>query len=140
MKSSSAAVLIATEVASQMADQATGCYGRAELGKLYANGGASLTPVAAAQVLRNEQTVEVPNAGAGSYASFFAALGFSEVKTIETTSSAGDWLLGVRDAATGHWHPAWQHNRYPYHGFSYVMEPGQAFESFAELCEFASWR
>lgn len=130
--------LLPASVAEQMAESATGCVGRSNLGAFYANGGAELTPEAARAAILEGKAVEVPNAGAGSYARFFQALGFSEVRTVETTSSAGDWMLAVRNNLTGCWHPAWQSNRYPRHGFSYNMEEANSFSSYEELVEMAS--
>lgn len=122
-----------------MAEQSTGCYGRSNLGTFFARGGVVLTPEAAAKAIRVEETVEVPSAGAGSYARFFAALGFDEATLVESSSSAGDWFLGVRDAATGLWSPAWQENRYLCSGFRYSMETRHQFASFKELCEHANF-
>lgn len=127
-----------TDAQIHAAEAATGCVGRSNLGTFYVDGGVAILPDAAAKAIRAEKTIEVPNAGAGGYLRFFADLGFDQARTINDSSSAGDWFLGVRDAATGQWHPAWQHNRYPRHGFSYSMEAQNVFSSFEELCEYSS--
>ena len=120
-------------VETALAESATGCYGDAVLGQLYGDRGVLLTAEEAKAAIRAGKSIASPSAGAGSYRRVFSALGFDEVRPVETSSSAGDWFLAVRDEATGCWHPAWQSNRYPHHGFSYSVEAGNLFASFDEL-------
>lgn len=115
------------------AEQATGCAGnRAGLGKYYNNQGSELTAEEAQDELLEGGYVEVPNAGAGSYRRFFEAMLFEDCKAMETTSSAGDWTLAVKDNGT--WYAAWQSNRFPRHGFSYSIDRMCSADSFEELC------
>ncbi len=101
-----------------VSEQATGCYQKGKLRFMDVNGEISVNR-AKLRLLRNDE-VSVPSAGAGSYDEVFKALGFLEVKTIETCSSAGDWTLAVRDKFG--WRLAWQENRYPYNGFRYGID------------------
>lgn len=101
-----------------ISEQATGCYQKGKLKFMDVDGEVSINR-AKLRLLRNDE-VSVPNAGAGSYKEVFEALGFFEVKTIETCSSAGDWTLAIRDKYG--WRLAWQENRYPYYGFRYGID------------------
>lgn len=119
-----------------VAENATGCAeNRHGLGKYYNHHGAELTVDQAAQELTEGGTVEVPNAGAGSYRRFFMSVYFTDCRSMETSSSAGDWTLAVKDG--DFWYVASQSNRYPYHGFSYSVDRDFAAESFEELCRAA---
>ena len=94
------------------AEEATGIVeNKHGVGKFYAHGGRELTVADAAYCIRNDGSVAVPNAGAGSYREVFEALGYQDVKTFETCSSAGDWSFVVLDK--GLWFMAHQDNRYP---------------------------
>ncbi len=105
-----------------VAEQATGIVQRmAGLGTFYAEGGVQLSLEQARADLLVGKPVEVPNAGAGSYRSFFHTLGFRDSKTLETTASSGDWTIAVQDKDC-RWYPATQVNRYPYHGFTYQLD------------------
>lgn len=101
------------------AEQATGCFeSPTGLGKFYDRKGNLLSLVEAQDKLLFGEAVIVPNAGAGSYGKVLAALGYSKVETIESSSSAGDWTLAAFDGM--YWDVFWQSNRYPYHGFEYA--------------------
>lgn len=121
----------------QAAEQATGIReSRSGIGTLYSDGGVELTSEQAYDTLREGHTVEVPNAGAGSYEAVFRTVGFSEAKAVEQSSSAGDWTFGVKDGDEGDWYPAFQTNRHPYYGFAYSVDFGRGgFESFEQLCK-----
>jgi hypothetical protein len=81
------------------------------------------------------KTVELPNAGSGSYTKLFTEYAnFDEVAVLDWTSSAGDWTFGVR-LGDG-WYMAGQNNRYPGHGFSYWVNTDHQFTSFKWL---ATW-
>ena len=95
--------------------------------------GAGISKKQARQNFIEGKEVAVPGAGAGSYIKVFKELGFSEVKEIDTTSSAGDWAFGVKNKAG--WSLASQNNRYPYYGFNYWLGRG-GFDSFEELVEY----
>jgi len=95
-----------------------------------------LTPQEACGWLLEGHPVAVPNAGAGSYAEFFEACGFTEVEVFQNGSSAGDWTFCVRDGPEGAYYAAFQENRYPRHGFEYSVNFDMPFESFAQMCEF----
>ncbi len=119
-----------------IAEQATGIAENSHgLGKFFRHGGDEVTPQKAYDLLREGQSIEVPNAGAGSYGKFFTGVGFSEVRNVENMSSAGDWTHAVKDGAEGDWYPAFQSNRYPYHGFAYSVDFNQPFPSFESMCE-----
>lgn len=114
---------MSTALQKEVAEQATGMSeSPSGLGTFYANGGAALTRKSAIEHLRKGGAIEAPNAGAGSYREAFQRLGFSEVSVFQDGSSAGDWSFMVRDAETGFWHPAWQNNRYPRHGYTYTVD------------------
>ncbi len=119
----------------ELAETATGCAENPSgIGEFYDNRGNELTREQAQDALGNGESVEVPNAGSGSYEAVFKALGFEETKVIEWSSSAGDWTFAVRDEET--WYVAFQNNRYPHHGFSYSRDTFP-FESFEDACDFA---
>lgn len=84
----------------------------------------------AGNLVRRQGTISVPSAGAGSYMEVFRMLGFTEVKEFNTTSSAGDWCLAVKDKDG--WRAAWQTNRYPRYGYQYSVD-GAAYETYEEL-------
>jgi len=100
---------------SQLADQATGCRGCPE-GQLYDSSGNKLTDEEAAELFLDEQLIEAPNAGAGSYRGVMERLGVTVTEVLEQSSSAGDWTL-LTDKGI-----VFQHNRYQYHGFSYALD------------------
>jgi len=103
------------------AEQATGCQQTADdLGQFFDGQGDKLRRDTARASALKGSWIEVPNAGAGSYVEVFNALGCNEVKAIETTSSAGDWMFVVL-TPSGEWAHAWQENRHPYCGFKYLI-------------------
>jgi hypothetical protein len=104
------------------------------IGTIYDNNGDPLTPQQAQAHVRNGKCVELPNTGAGSYAKVFKVLGFKKVEVVCWSSSAGDWSFGVSDG--GKWYPAFQNNRYPWHGFSYSVNMDMPFPTFEDLCKF----
>jgi len=117
----------------KMSEQATGCV---QQGKIvyFKEGGEKITLKQAAELLQNNEVVEVPSAGAGSFREIFTDLGFDEVEVICWSSSAGDWTFGVKNDVG--WFVAIQENRYPYHGFKYsVSDLVLPCETFEQLCE-----
>jgi hypothetical protein len=100
----------------QMAEQATGIPRAPVAFTLYKNGGATVTPEEARALLEAGESVEVPAAGAGSYREFAKLVGLEVADTLETSSSAGDWLLKLADGRV-----MFQRNRYPNYGFEYTV-------------------
>lgn len=122
-------------VEKQMCEAGTGIVEHATgYGKLYADGGVEVTPEQAYDLLRENALVEVPNAGSATFRKFFIDVGFAEVDVFEWSSSAGDWTFVVRDGDC--WYPAFQHNRYPYHGFKYLVDAQLPFPSKDALFNF----
>lgn len=133
-----------------MAEQATGCnanpfglgiyYGGSRNTKgLVTPGGDELTtPEEAYDLLRSGVSIEVPNAGAGSYREFFESIGITKVEQWDTGSSAGDWSFVVQDGKGGDWYPAFQSNRWPRHGFEYSINFEEPYDSFKEFCRINS--
>jgi len=118
------------------AEEATGVRANPRgVGKFYAFGGVELSAAGAAECIRNDGSVEVPNAGAGSYREVFEALGYKDVKTFDTGSSAGDWSFVVLD--DGLWFMAFQSNRYPRYGFTYSVDI-HGFETCEQAMKWAS--
>lgn len=99
----------------EMCEDATGCRQQNGIGKFYNNKGNEITIKEARQLFRQGETVEVPNAGAGSFREILKCLGYKKVDVYEWGSSAGDWTFKIRE------HYAYQENRYPYHGFRYGL-------------------
>lgn len=120
----------------EISEQATGVVQRGKLGQFYlvsANDDPPpLTDEEARAHLEGAEFIAVPNAGAGSYREFFARMGFKDIKTIDHTSSAGDWCFGVQ-RQDGVWTLAFQENRYPRHGFNYSLQPQYQAGSFEVL-------
>ena len=116
----------------KVAEQATGC---SQSGSIiyYDKEGNKITIKRAIELLNYGETVEVPSAGSGNYEQIFTQLGFEEVKVIDWSSSAGDWCFGVKDQDG--WYPAFQENRYPYHGFKYSIGNTSYYDTFRELEE-----
>jgi hypothetical protein len=110
----------------KIAEEATGLPQRGKtLGAIYLRGGRAVSPAEAQHQMFNlEQTIEVPNAGAGSYRQFFELVGCKRVEVWESCSSAGDWTFVVQDYRDG-WYAAQQTNRYPHYGFTYTVIPGR---------------
>jgi len=99
----------------QMCEDATGCKQSNGIGKFYNNKGNEITIKEACQLFRQGETVEVPNAGAGSFREVLSLLGYKKVDVYDWTSSAGDWTFIIK----GHY--VSQENRYPYNGFRYGL-------------------
>jgi hypothetical protein len=105
----------------KMAEDATGVVQHgSRLGSFYLSGGRCISPVEVFAYLQLGYSVEVPNAGAGSYREFFTGSGYKKVEVIEHTSSAGDWTFAVK--VRDGWLLAGQENRYPYHGYKYWVD------------------
>lgn len=120
------------------AEDATGCNANPHgLGKLYADGGEVVSVTKAKRLFRDGKSIEIPNAGAGSYNKVLAMLGYKRVEVVDWTSSAGDWTLAIRTADG--WKPVSQENRHPYHGFRYALcSTPWPMETFEELCSYLS--
>ena len=99
-----------------LCEQATGCSQHGNIGKFYDNTGCEISIKYARKIFRQGNTVEVPNAGAGSFREVFKMLGYKKVDVYEWSSSAGDWTFILRGKGY-----ACQENRYPYHGFRYGL-------------------
>jgi hypothetical protein len=106
------------------------------LGKFYLSEDCTVTPTEAYDAMREGKEIEVPNAGAGSNRRFFQACGFTEIKDLNTGSSAGDWEFAAKDGPEGDWYVAFQRNRYPRHGFTYSVNFDMVFESFEQICKY----
>lgn len=120
----------------EIAGQATGIRQHpAGIGQFYLSGGHAVEADTAYAALRHGSSVEVPNAGAGSYRAVLSAMGFTDVESWDTTSSAGDWSFIVHDGEGGFWYPGFQQNLYPRHGFIYNIDPSWGFETKEELIE-----
>jgi hypothetical protein len=100
-----------------VAEEATGICQQGSINFQDRHGKISL--VEAKKRFLNNEEVEVPGAGAGSYDEVFKLLGFNGVKLVESCSSAGDWQFNIRKNKL--WVTAIQLNRYPYYGFKYIM-------------------
>ena len=110
-------------VAVLMAEEGTGCCENPRgLGKYYADEHTILTPEQAYDRLRDGKSVEVPNAGAGSYQEFFKSVGLTEIDTFECCASSGDWSFTVQDQEGEWWYAAFQNNRHPGYGFKYSVD------------------
>ncbi len=104
------------------------------IGQFYDSKGNPVSREQAQDLFIGGETIELPNAGAGSYSEVFEALGYEETKPIEWSSSAGDWTFAVRDEET--WYIAYQSNRYPRHGFAYSRFE-LPFDSYEDACRWA---
>lgn len=104
------------------------------IGQFYDEDGNEINREEAQDQFLDGKGIAVPNAGAGSYEEVFNALGFEEVKTIEDTSSAGEWTFAIRDQED--WYIAYQSNRSPRCGFVYTKHD-LPFDSFEDACDFA---
>lgn len=113
-----------------IAEQATGIKQQGEL--RFWSKGKKISQKLASKCIREYKEIAVPSAGAGSYYEVFEKLGFSELKPMVLSSSAGDWEFGVKDK-TG-WRVAGQDNRYPHYGFTYwISSDLWGFETFEDL-------
>jgi len=73
--------------------------------------------------------------GAGGYRAFAKSQGFQYIRTLNTSSSAGDWeFLVSKDRET--WYVMTQRNNWPRPGFSYDIDTDTAFlGTFGEAAE-----
>jgi len=117
-------------------DQATGCVENPHgLGKIYDTTGTELNGDDIAVEFEGKG-IEIPNAGASSYNKLLTSLGYKKVEVVDWSSSAGDWTFGAFDGES--WYVVSQSNRYPYHGFRYSINRDEPFDSFEQLCNFAT--
>jgi hypothetical protein len=120
----------------RMCEDATGVRQQGKL-QFWNKDGQKITCKQAKEEIYKGNSIAVPGAGAGNYRRVFSLLGFTDVKVINWTSSAGDWEFGVKDE-TG-WRIACQSNRYPYYGYEYTIYTEQdgywGYETFEDLCE-----
>ena len=122
-------------VTKQMCEDATGCR---QVGNIiyYNDSGEKITKEQALALFLKYELIEVPQAGSGSYKEVITDLGFTEVKVIDWTSSAGDWCFGAKNE--NGWFIVSQENRYPRHGFKYmVSDEIGGIDTFEELCSLA---
>lgn len=104
-------------MADMIAEQATGIRAHMdEGGPFYDKDGNKVSDTAARRLVREGETVEAPNAGAGSYRDIARRLGYNKLDVEDWTSSAGDWCFKL---AGGRF--MWQSNRWPRHGFTYSI-------------------
>lgn len=123
----------------KIAEEATGIKQNGKLGVMFDKRGIKMPIEEAREVFTMKgETVEIPNAGAGSYREVFDLLGYDKVEVYEWGSSAGDWTFGIHNKEG--WFLACQENRYPYHGFKYGLALVQwigGIDTFKNLCEIA---
>ena len=113
-----------------VSEQATGIKQQGSL-KFWSEG-VKITKRQARKFIKEGKEVAIPSAGAGSYNEVFEMLGYSEVKVVQWSSSAGDWEFAVKDK-TG-WRIAGQDNRYPHYGFTFwVSSEVWGFSSYEDL-------
>ena len=119
----------------EMCEDATGCKQQGDI--IYYNGqGEKITREEASNLFLDNKLIEVPSAGSGSFQEVITDLGFDEARVIDWTSSAGDWCFGAKNEHG--WFIVSQENRYPYHGFKYMVsnEIGGV-DTFENLCDLA---
>ena len=75
----------------------------------------------AAKWMKQGGEVFAPGVSASNYHNFFRRMGFVDVKVIDYTSSAGDWVFGIRNKDLL-WYVAFQENAYPKVGFIYSID------------------
>jgi hypothetical protein len=122
-------------VDSIMASESTGLPANPNgLGKYYLSESETVSPEEAYAALLNQREIKVPTAGAGSFHNFFESVSpGSKVEKLDTTSSAGDWTFAFQPKDDNAWYPAFQTNRYPYHGFAYSIDFSLPFPTLEEL-------
>lgn len=102
-----------------LAEQVTGCCEAATgFGKIYRDEDTVLTLEEAKDLLLEGGTIEIPNAGAGTYVRFLLSMGFKDIRLHGSTSSVGDWTI-LFDVPEGPTMQLSQKNRYPRSGFTY---------------------
>jgi hypothetical protein len=101
----------------QMEEEATGLKQRGAL-RIFHNSDPDhpITVEKAKEFLEAGACVEVPAAGAGSYRQFAELVGLEVEDLYDSTSSAGDWLIQLKDGRY-----LQQTNRYPRFGFAYQL-------------------
>lgn len=106
-------------IESEIAEAATGIVERGQLRFFHrSQPDQPLTLDQAGALLHAHDTIEVPAAGAGSYAAVAGLLGLGRVVLYECSSSAGDWLIVLPDMENMFMS---QTNRHPRLGFSYSL-------------------
>ena len=121
----------------QVCEDATGCNANPHgLGKFYDDDGCEISTDRVFDILIDGKTVEVPNAGAGSFREVFELAGFQKTEVFEWGSSAGDWSFAVFDGSF--WMPAFQSNRYPRHGFMYSVDASWQFHDLQDCFKYMS--
>ncbi|MCD6402675.1 hypothetical protein J7L36_02380 [bacterium] len=100
------------------AERATGIKQRGKLE--FWSEGERISKKQAKKYIREGKEVAIPGAGAGNYHEVFRELGFLKLEPLILSSSAGDWIFGVKDKFG--WRLAGQENRYPYYGFIYWID------------------
>ena len=104
-----------------IAEQTTGCRERVrDGGRFYSSNGEEISDTVSRRAVREGETVELPNAGAGSYKEVARRLGFKKIEVDDWTSSAGDWCFKLQGGRF-----MWQENRWPYSGFRYNIGRAQ---------------
>lgn len=75
--------------------------------------------------------------GAHEYKEYAQNNGYTIVKVLDWTSSAGDWIFGIsKDGKI--WDVLYQTNSYPKAGFSYQIEKLEFEGDFEDLCYYFS--
>ncbi len=92
------------------------------LGSIYDDRGNRISVTTARKLFRQGETIEIPNASAGSFKTVLEMLGFNrkKIEVEDWSSSAGDWTFIIH-MNKKYWIYVNQENRYPYHGFRYAM-------------------
>lgn len=80
---------------------------------LYDTDGEKLSLTKAKKLFRQGVTISDPNSKGA--VTILNHLGYTDIKTFDNTSSAGDWIFKVRGGYV------FQYNRHPYHGFDYWL-------------------
>lgn len=127
---------IKEEHKASIAEQFTGCIEGPKL-EVFNSNNDKVSYKKAKDELFTGNTISIPEAGAGTYYKFLKSTGAKEVKLMESTSSAGDWLIGANYG--GVWYPVFQSNRFPRLGFSYTLSVLDGVDSFEALCERCSF-
>jgi hypothetical protein len=118
----------------RVAEEATGIRENTNgLGKIYIKGEIHIFYEDVPKVIRLGYGMEAPNAGAGSYKTFFIDVAkYDEVKFVQRGSGEGDQTFAVRDGKK--WYLAFQYNRSPAApGFAYTVSFSRYWWSFEEL-------
>ena len=104
-----------------IAEQTTGCRERMRHGdRFYSRSVGELSDTAARRSVREGESVELPNASAGSYKEVARRLGFKKIEVEDWTSSAGDWCFKLKGGRF-----MYQTNLWPHSGFRYSIGRAQ---------------